>query len=105
MNNFLIKIKKLPQIINNFFKINPHKHWMALLYIFLISILILISISLYLLYEIKNEQIFQITIEQDNNQTLLKEDLLKKTTETYNAKAKRLIEMKNNFSSYNDPSL
>ncbi|MFA6393235.1 MAG: hypothetical protein WCW54_04090 [Candidatus Paceibacterota bacterium] len=105
MNNFLIKIKKLPQIISNFLKINPHKHWMVLLYIFLISILILISVSLYLLYEIKNEQIFQITIEQDNNQTLLKEDLLKKTTETYNAKAKRLIEMKKNFSSYNDPSL
>lgn len=105
MNNFLIKIKKLPQIIINFFKINPHKHWMVLLYIFLISILILISISLYLLYEIKNEQIFQVTVEQNNNQTLLKEDLLKKTTDTYNTKAKRLIEMKNNFSSYNDPSL
>ncbi|MFA6999616.1 MAG: hypothetical protein WC241_00695 [Candidatus Paceibacterota bacterium] len=103
MNNFLIK--KITKAINNFFKINPHKHWMVLLYIFLISILILISISLYLLYEIKNEQIFQVTIEKDNTQTLLKEDLLKKTTETYNTKAKRLIEMKNNFSSYNDPSL
>lgn len=103
MNNFLIK--KLTNAISNFFKINPHRHWMVLLYMFLVSILILILISLYLLYEIKNEQIFQVTIEQNNNQTLLKEDLLKKTTETYDIKSKRLIEMKNNFSSYNDPSL
>ncbi|MCX6753632.1 MAG: hypothetical protein NTV03_01075 [Candidatus Nomurabacteria bacterium] len=105
MNNFTLKIKSLLKKFNNFFKINPHKHWNALLYLFFITTSLLILFSLYLLYKIKNEEIFQITAEQQNTPTLLKADLLKNITNLSDKKTKRTLEINNNAPVYNDPSL
>ena len=105
MNTFLIKIKSILKKFNNFFKMNPHRHWNALLYLFFITTSLLILFSLYLLYKIKNEQIFQITAEQQNTPTLLKEDLLKNINNLSDKKIKRTLEINNNAPVYNDPSL
>lgn len=105
MDTFLIKIKSVLKKINNFFKINPHKHWNALLYLFFITTSLLILFSLYLLYKIKNEEIFQITAEQQGAPTLLKGDLLKNITNLSDKKIKRTLEINNNAPVYNDPSL
>lgn len=104
MNTFLIKIKNLPRVVHNFFKINPHRHWMVLLYIFFGLVLFLILFSFYLLYEIKTEQIFQVSVIQEKI-SLLKEDLLEKTIESFDNKAKREVDIKNNPPVYSDPSL
>lgn len=105
MKNFFTGPNNKIQTKNSFFKINPHNHWNFLLKIFFILVSVLIIFSLYLLYEIKNEQIFQVTVEQQENPTILKEDLLKKTIEVYNKKSSKILEINNNFSVYSDPSL
>lgn len=105
MNTTTIKIKYILKSINNFFKINPHKHWVFLLYVFFISISILMLFSFYFIYEIKNEKIFQAKVEQEAEQSLLKVDLLKKTTDLFNKKALKQQEINNNLSPYSDPSL
>ena len=106
MSNFLTKINNQIRIFCNFFKINPHKHWNVLLYIFFTLIAVLILFSFYLLFEIRNEQRFQVKIEQQEDQILLKEDLLKNTMGTYDQKAKRVSDItNNNISIYKDPSL
>lgn len=105
MDTFLIKIKNISKKFNNFLEINPHRHWNALLYLFFITTLLLILFSLYLLYKIKNEEIFQITAEQQNMPTLLKVDLLKNINNLSDKKIKRTLELNNNAHVYNDPSL
>lgn len=102
MNTFLkiTKIKNLLKIIHDFFKINPHKHWNAFLYFFFSLTLFSILFSIYLLYQIKNENIFQVKKEEQNIPVLLNESLLKSTKILYDKKAKRALEIKNNPSSY-----
>ena len=105
MNNFLLKINRLLKSIKDFFKINPHKHWIFVLYTFFILVSILIIFSLYLLYKIKEEKVFQVEINQSSTQSLLKESLLKKTTDLQDEKAQKVINLMNNPPVYKDPSL
>lgn len=104
MNNLFAKINNQIKIIKDFFNINPHKHWNFLLHVFLILVFVLILFSFYLLYEIKNEQIFQVTFGQKPNTVLLNEKLLKNTTELYNQKANKVLDVKKDMSVYSDPS-
>ncbi len=105
MKSFFLKIKKILRNINNFFNINPHKHWAFLLYFFSILSLLLIIFSLFILYEIKNEQIFQVKIETKSNGNVLKETSLKRIISNFEEKAikeQRIIE---NPPVYKDPSI
>jgi hypothetical protein len=85
--------------------INPHKHWIKLLYGFFIIVACLVLFSLYLLYQIKNDHIFQVKPTLEKNNTLLKEDLLKKVNDSFDQKAQKESELKTNPPSYPDPSL
>ncbi|MEI7689030.1 MAG: hypothetical protein WCI91_02475 [Candidatus Nomurabacteria bacterium] len=105
MNNFLLKINKCVRSVKNFFKINPHKHWISMLYLFFILVFFLILFSIYLLYKIKEDQVFQVDLKQRNQPSLLKEDLLKKITDLQDKKAQKILEVSNNPSVFNDPSL
>ncbi len=87
MIKFLEKFKKKSSAIHTSEKINPHKHWMILTRVFLVVVLLLIVFSLYLLYQIKNEQIFQVDPTNTEKPGLLKEDLLKKVTDSFKQKA------------------
>jgi len=105
MNNFLNKFKKVGESVNGFFEVNPHNHWNFLLYLFSIIIIFLIIFSFYLLYEIRNDQIFQVKIDQPDNTTLLKESLMKSTVETFELKSQKINEIRKGTTVYNDPSL
>jgi hypothetical protein len=105
MNTFVIKIKNKLRSLINFFKINPHKHWTFLLYIFFILVSFLILFSLYLLYEIKNEKIFQVQTIQTEKLNLLQEDLLNKTINAYDLKAEKQKTITEKPSPYKDPSI
>lgn len=105
MNNYISKIKNVINKIQNFFRINPHKHWVLLLYVFFILTAILILFSFYLLYQIKNENVFQVKVEKDEKQNLLKEDLLKKVLSEAERKESKTNDIKNNIIQYKDPSL
>jgi len=105
MIKFLTKLKSQSNIIHVSTKIDPHKHWIVLLRVFSIIVLILIVFSLYLLYQIKNEQIFQFKPISEGQSNLLNENLLKNVTDSFNQKAKKEAELKGKVQSFTDPSL
>lgn len=85
--------------------LNPHKHWRVMLWLFSLITVLLILFSLYLLYQIKNEQIFQVAPTSNEGTTILKENLIKNVTETFDKKSKRESEIRSGTSNYTDPSL
>lgn len=105
MQKFLSKIREQINKIHNFFQINPHKHWKFVVSVFFVFVFVLVLFSLYLLYEIKNDQIFQVKKEQQETKTLLKESLLKNTIREFEIKAKEETDIKNGIYTYSDPSL
>ena len=86
-------------------QINPHKHWIVMLLSFLIIGGLLIVFSLYILYKIKNEQIFQSAPSTNTNSSNIKENLIKQVTDTFEKKAQKTSEIKNNSTIFKDPSL
>lgn len=101
MKGLLIKVKSSL----SFKKINPHAHWKKILYLFMGVIIILMLFSFYLLYKIKNQQIFQTSIVKTEAPSLLNKKLLDKTTESFNNKLIKEKEIKNGIYLYEDPSL
>lgn len=86
-------------------QINPHKHWMFLLVSFFLTGGVLIVFSLYILYKIKNEQIFQSSSSVENKPSQLKEDLIKQVTDTFEKKAQKTEEIKKTPPVFKDPSI
>jgi hypothetical protein len=105
MFNFLSKINISP--VPSKFKrgVNPHKHWRLLLQIFSIVFICLIIFSFYLLYEIKNEQIFQINKTVDIPVNIIKEKTFKNVTDFLQQRKETQNSIKNNLSPRIDPSL
>lgn len=107
MKNPLLKIKGIFKK-NNLevaSSINPHKHWVILLWFFFGVVIVLIMFSLFLLYQIKNDQIFQVAPTVLENNQKIKEDLLKNVTDSFNQKAQKESDLKINTPVYKDPSL
>lgn len=105
MNYFFKKIKNK---INNLFslnKINPHLDWRNLLFVFFTIVILLILLSLYFLYQIKNQQIFQVVSTIPSSPNIIKEELLLKTEDSFKEKLIKQKEIKNNIKLYLDPSL
>ncbi len=108
-------MKKILQKFKNIFKkkakttlddsINPHKHWIIALWVFLAVIVCLIFLSFYVLFRIKNEEIFQASPTLNITSTPLRDDALKNVTATFDAKAKKESDLKTNPPTYKDPSL
>lgn len=105
MTEFLIKIKDKLKSFIPFRKVNPHIYWNSLLYMFFVIIIILILFSLYLLYEIKNQQIFQITPLSTESPSLINEKLLNEVNESFDNNLIKQKEIKDNINPYKDPSL
>lgn len=105
MFHFLSKIKNHTKREDNYSIPNPHKHWMILLLIFLILVVCLIMFSLYLLFQIRGDQVFQVKPTLDDKPTILKEDLLKNVTQIFEEKAKKENDLSTNPPFYRDPSL
>jgi hypothetical protein len=109
MKNFIITIKNafhkknkavaMPSVIN------PHKHWKMLLWSFLIVVSFLIIFSLYLLYKIKKEQIFQSSSANKNATSILKENLLKNVTDSFDKKTQKESDLITNPPVFSDPSV
>jgi hypothetical protein len=109
MKNFLTKIKDSFKKKNIKAKtkspINPHRHWVLILRTFFIIVTLLIIFSLYLLYQIKSDRVFQATPVSKGNSSLIKESLLKSVTEYFDSKSQKEKALKANPPSYGDPSL
>ena len=105
MDNPVVKIKEKFNYLKSFKSLNPHKHWSLLLGISLILAFILILVSIYFLYEIKNEQIFKPSVDIATKHPTIREDLLKKIQDTSDSKVKNQMDVNSNKISYTDPSL
>ena len=107
MNKFLakFKIKKQPKSLKVSNMVNPHHHWMLLLGTFLFVTSLLIVFSLYLLYQIKNEQIFKVKPVTTQEVSAIKEKLLNAVTEFFDLKAAKEKGIRSNTATYEDPSL
>jgi hypothetical protein len=84
---------------------NPHIYWRNLLYVFFVIIIILISFSVYILFEIKNQQIFQITQKSTEAPSLMNEKLFDKVTKSFDSKAAIEKGVVDGITIYKDPSL
>ncbi len=104
MNNLLTKIKNRFKGLHKSRFINPHRHWAFLIQLFLSVILILIIFSFYLLYKIRNEQIFQVNEEPTTPVSLIKEKLLEETLESFDQKKERTRDIKAGLVELKDPS-
>ena len=105
MKEILAKIENKLNEFNSFKKINPHVHWKNLIYIFFILIIILILFSFYLLFEIKNQQVFKVVSPATESPNLMNEALLKKVTKSFDDKLIKQKEIQDGLYSYKDPSL
>jgi uncharacterized membrane protein len=85
--------------------LNPHKHWKVLLSIFSLITLLLVVFSFYLLYKIKNEQIFRANPTSSEGGVVIKEKLIKSVTDTFDQKTTKENSIKSNPPMYLDPSL
>lgn len=84
---------------------NPHTYWNSLLIVFSVVTIALILFSFYLLYKIKNEQIFQVTPESKNTPNLINDNLLERVTESFDIKSTNHEKIKSGAYSYKDPSV
>jgi len=105
MNNFFIKIQNQTVKFISFDEINPHKHWKYLINIFFIFIFILILLSFYFMYQIKNQQIFQVIPTSTEKSILINENLLKNTEQYFFEKSVIEKEIREGNKYYPDPSL
>ena len=94
MNKLIFKIKDKYKKINEFFVMNPHRHWIIFLYIFSVITLCLIIFSFYLFFQIKNQQAYESISAESNKRIVLKEKLLKEVIDSFDKKASKTIELK-----------
>ncbi len=104
MDEFLNKTKNQIKNLNSLSKINPHKHWRYLVNIFFVFVFMLILSSFYLMYQIKNQQIYQVNPSSGQEAVLINEELLEKVRQSFNEKLITQEEIKNGLRSYVDPS-
>lgn len=105
MKNFFGKIKNKIKVLHKSRLINPHIHWAMLVRLFLFLSLFLIIFGFYLLYKIKNEQIFQVSQStKESTPSLVNEKLLEKANEAFKNKETRTEEIKSDRILFSDPS-
>ncbi len=107
MFKFSLKQKSKAKKIHNKNRgvINPHKHWMILLEIFFTLVAGLILFSLYLLFQIRSDQVFQAKPTLNDKKVELNSELEKSVTKSFDDKAQKEKELIDTPPSYPDPSL
>lgn len=105
MNDFFNKTKNRILKFISFDEINPHAHWKYLINIFFILIFVLILLSFYLMYQIKNQQIYQVESKLEEKEILINEKLLSEIEQSFAGKTLIQKEVKEGIKTYQDPSL
>jgi hypothetical protein len=105
MENPILKIKDKLSDLKSSSGINPHKHWSMLLAVSFLSSIFLIAVSVYLLYGIKNDQIFNSYQKAEGKSGVINESLLKNFQDYVSSKEKVGNNLKLNPINYKDPSI
>jgi|GEM_PF-1979347 len=105
MQESLLKFKNQFKNLTIFEKINPHKYWNILLYLFLIITILIVIFSVYLLYQIRNQQIFQVEYVKKEQANLINENKLKEITESFEFRAIKEKQLKEGLVLFKDPGV
>ncbi len=105
MNDFFTKIKNKATKFISFDELNLHEHWRYLINIFFALVFLLILLSFYLMYQIKNQQIYQVVPIEDEEVVTVNEKLLEEVRQSFADKLLIQKETKEGIKSYQDPSL
>lgn len=105
MNKFLKKIEfKKNKTTKKVGVMNPHRYWSVMIKSFLILISLFILLGFYVLFKIKNEQIFQITPDKEVTPVLINEKLLDNFNTVLRDKENRTLEINKGQTNFSDPS-
>lgn len=85
-------------------RINPEDDWKIVLKIYFTIIIVLTIFSLYFLYKIKNEDLFQINQNTNNNPTSIDQKILDSILTSFEEKNKRVEDIKLGNKFFIDPS-
>ena len=105
MEELSTKISNKFKGIFSYKKANPHTQWNNLLYVFFVIISILILFSFYLLFKIKNQQLFQTVAPSAELPNLMNEKLLNDVNQSFKDKEEKQKDIQAEPSTYIDPSL
>lgn len=108
MKKILFKIKEYFKNYKSKYHntLNPHFYWKILLYVFSVFMAVLIFFSFYLLFQIKEGEIFQVPlIKTEETNKVIQNTLLKKVQESFDNKASNEALLKQTPLSIPDPSL
>ncbi|ETB64173.1 TPA: hypothetical protein DIC38_00350 [Candidatus Nomurabacteria bacterium] len=103
MKKILQYIKNIFSKIKIFFKIDSHKHWNFIVQASFFIVCILICFSLFLLYQIKNDQITGNFEIKKDPVVIIKEDVLNEIISDFEEKENKSEETKNSVFPYSDP--
>jgi len=105
MNNFFKKTENRLKILHKSHFINPHLHWEILVKFFLFLSFLLILVSFYFLYKIKNDQMFKNpTIDTIKKPELVNNKILDTVEKSFNSKSLKSEEINNTKILFKDPS-
>jgi len=84
---------------------NPHKHWIFMLNSFFVILFLLVISSFYLLYEIKNDNFLNKSLEFSSKNTLISrnEKLLNNVKSYFDIKAKKMESLRDSNLKLEDP--
>lgn len=105
MKIFFLNFKKQAFVSHKRKTSNPHYHWTILLRVFGFIGLCLFAFSIYLLFKIKNDQIFQLSNTTSPKTISVNEKSLKKVIEIFEIKKVTFEKIKTSPSVYQDLSL
>jgi hypothetical protein len=104
MHNFLEKFKHSNIPIHATKEVNPHRHWVILLKVFFVGLSVLVFGSIYLLYQIENEQFVPSVSVSKQQETVLKESLISSVSVIMKNKMEFTMELDAHPLAYPDPS-
>lgn len=105
MNIFFARLKTKYRNIVKPKNVNPHLHWSILVEFFLVITVLLIAFGFYLLYKVKNEQIFQVDQSTvSKSPVLVKDKLLNQVNDSFKNKELRSNDILSGKISFPDPS-
>lgn len=105
MNNTILQFQNKQKVNHKIKRVNPHLSWIILLRFVFAIIIILMGGSLYLMYQIKNDQIFNKNYEPEIPTSVLDKNLLDKVNKIFSNRDANKDVIESNDLLYKDPSL
>ncbi len=105
MNSFFTHFKQAKKSSHVMHELNPHRQWIILVRASIFVGFGLVAMSIYFLFQIRNDQVFQFSRSRTVKTQAVNEKALKKTTDLFEEKARIHEDLIKNAPVYRDPSI